>query len=160
MILVCQLGCTARASSGSTLAVPAPWLVVGSTRLMPGLVPPVRQTAHVGSLAGMLHRVANHTDQPDCGGHGGIPTGIHDPIQLLRSKAIQVAQRQLVNIPVIVAEEVATHPDRRYLLRAMAITGSPRVKSQPKPLPSLRPHLLNLRQVGHLMVLGRGSGAR
>src|SRR5215204_6785183 len=127
---------------------------------MPALSPPVRETAHVASLAAVLHRVPNHADQSDRGGHRGIPTGIHDPIQLLRSKAIQVAQRQLVNIPVIIPEEVATHPDRRYLLRAMAITGSPRVKSQPKPLPSLRPHLLNLRQVGHLMVLGRGSGAR
>src|SRR5215217_9721951 len=71
----------ARAKSGPTLAVPAPWLVVGSTRLMPGLVPPVRETANVGSLTGMLHRVPNHTDQPDRGGHRRIPTGIHDPIQ-------------------------------------------------------------------------------
>src|SRR5215203_2615721 len=132
-------------------------LVVGSTRLMPGLVPPVRQTAYVGSLAGVLHRVTNHTDQPDRGGHRGIPTGIHDPIQLIRSNVIQVAQRQLVNIPVIVAEEVATHPDRRYILWALAITGGPLVERQPKPLPPLRPHLLNLRQFGHLMVLAAGE---
>src|SRR5215213_11446520 len=83
--------------------------------------------------------------------------GIHDPIQLVRSDAIQVAQRQFVNISVIVAEEVATHPDRRYLLRALAVTGSPLVKRQSKPLPPLRPRLLNLRQVGHLMVLAAGE---
>src|SRR5215212_3495940 len=124
---------------------------------MPGLVPPVRETAQVGSLAGVLHRVANHADQPDRGGHWGIPTGIHDPIQLVRSNAIQVAQRQFVSIPVIVAEEVATHPDRRYLLRGLAITGSPLVKRQSKPLPPLRPRLINLRQVGHLMVLAAGE---
>src|SRR5215213_4336077 len=124
---------------------------------MPGLVPPVRETAHVGSLAGVLHRVAYHADQPDRGGHWGIPTGIHDPIQLVRSDAIQVAQRQLVNISVIVAEEVATHPDRRYVLRALAVAGSPLVKRQPKPLPPLRPGLLNLRQVGDLMVLAAGE---
>jgi hypothetical protein len=32
IILVCELGRPAWASSGSTLAVPASWLVVGSTR--------------------------------------------------------------------------------------------------------------------------------
>src|SRR5215218_762699 len=147
----------ARAKSAPTLAVPAPWLVVGSTRLMSGLVPPVRETANVGSLTGMLHRVPNHTDQPDRGGHRRIPMGIDDPIQLLGSNAIQVAQRQFVNISVIVAEEVATHPDRRYLLRALAVTGSPLVKGQSEPLPPLRPHLLNLRQVGHLIVLAAGE---
>jgi hypothetical protein len=131
-------------------------LAVGSTRLMPSLVTSLRETANVGSLAGMLHRVADHADQPDCGGHRGIPAGVDDPIQLLGSKAIQVAQRQLVDIAVILAEQVATHADRRYLLRALAITGSPLVKRQPKPFPPLRPHLLNVRQVGDLMVLAAG----
>src|ERR671913_945796 len=102
---------------------------------MPGLIAPLRQTTLIASLAGMLHRVANDADQPDRGGHRGIPTGIDDPIQLVRSNAIQVAQRQFVNIPVIVTEEVATHPDRRYLLRALAVTGSPLVERQSKPLP-------------------------
>jgi hypothetical protein len=63
-------------------------LAVGSTRLMPSLVTSLRETANVGSLAGMLHRVADHADQPDCGGHRGIPAGVDDPIQLLGSKAI------------------------------------------------------------------------
>jgi hypothetical protein len=132
-------------------------LVVGSTPLLPGLVPPLRETAHKASLAGMLHRVTNHADQPDCGCYRGVPTGIDDPIQLVPSNAIQVAQRQFVNIPVVVAKEFATHPDRRYLFRVLAVTGSPLVKRQPKPFTPLRPDLLNLRQFGHLMVLAAGE---
>src|SRR5215217_3029751 len=131
-------------------------LAVGSTRLMPSLVTSLRETANVGSLAGMLHCVADHADEPDCGGHRGIPAGVDDPIQLLGSKAIQVAQRHLVDIAVILAEQVATHADRRYLFRALAVTGSPLVKRQPKPFPPLRPHLVNVRQVGDLMVLAAG----
>src|SRR5215213_4848348 len=132
-------------------------LGVGSTPLLPGLVPPLRETAHVGSLAGMLHRVTNHADQPDCGCYRGVPPGVDDPIQLVPSNAIQVAQRQFVNIPVVVAKEFATHPDRRYLFRVLAVTGSPLVERQPKPFTPLRPDLLNLRQVGHLMVLAAGE---
>jgi Phosphotransferase enzyme family len=124
---------------------------------MSSTTPALRKPAHVRSLAGMLHGVADHADQPDCGSHGGMPTGVDDPIQFLRSDAIQVAQRQFVNIAVISVQELAAHPDRRYLLRALAVTGSPLVKGQAEPLPPLRPHLLNARQVRHLMILAAGQ---
>ena len=101
-------------------------LAVGSTRLMPSLVTSLCETANVGSLAGMLHRVADHADQPDCGCHRRIPAGIDDAIHLGGRNAVQIAQGEVVNRLMVSAEEIAA----RTVNRERARSGESRTRSK------------------------------
>ena len=90
----------------------------------------------------MLHRVADHADQPDSGGHRRIPASIDYPIQLGRRYAIHIAHGELMDRPVILPEKVTAYADLSNLFRALAVSGSPLAKGQTEPLPPFRPNLL------------------
>jgi len=128
-------------------------LAIGGIRPMPRHVPPHRQTAYVGSLTQVLHRVADHADQPDSGSHRRIPASIDYPIQLGGRYAIHIAHRELMDRAVILPEKVTAYADLSNLLRALAVAGSPLAKGQAEPLPPFRPNLLDVRQIGDMIVL-------
>jgi hypothetical protein len=105
----------------------------------------------------MLHSVSDHADQPDRRCHWRVPAGIDDPVQLLCSNPIQIAQGELMNCAVIVGEEVTASSNGRYISWTLSITGSPLAKGQAEPLPPLCPNLLDLREVGDMIVLDPGE---
>src|SRR5688500_5484 len=101
----------------------------------------------------MLHGVTDHANQPDCGCDRRIPAGIDYPLQLGSCDAVYITHGELVNRLMVAAEEIAARSDGRYFGGALAVTSGPLAEGQREPLPPLRPHLLDLRQIGHMIVL-------
>ena len=84
---------------------------------------------------------------------GGSQRVIDYPIQLGRRDAIHIAHGELMDRPVILPEKLTAYADLSNLLRALAVAGGPLAKGQAEPLPPLRPNLLDVRQVGDMIVL-------